>query len=277
MEKNKSVAVKGNVGDQVIARVNQLCDVGFTMPKDYNYVNAIKMSLLKLQDVKDKNGRPALEVCSNNSVQTALYKMVTKGLNVALNQAYFIVKGDQLCLDESYFGRIAMVRRLYPDWTPRPVVIREGDEFEYGFDPDNGRKYVIKHIQKLENIDKGFVGAYMYLPSADGKGDLYMMTKKQIVTAWEQSPSRERAVHKKFEEKMIGKTLINSGCNIIINATPQYNSDDEPTQKEDIQDEPIEDFVDAEEVVDTEKTQEFVDYSEAPVDPRIEKSQEEDF
>ena len=51
------IQVKQNVGDQVIARVNSLCDAGFNMPKDYNFVNAIKMSVLKLQDLKDKNGK----------------------------------------------------------------------------------------------------------------------------------------------------------------------------------------------------------------------------
>ncbi|MBQ2397370.1 MAG: hypothetical protein II304_10115, partial [Bacteroidales bacterium] len=42
------------------------------MPKDYQFVNAIKMSMLKLQALKDKNGRSALEVCTQNSISTAL-------------------------------------------------------------------------------------------------------------------------------------------------------------------------------------------------------------
>lgn len=212
------VQVKTNVGDQVIARVNSLCEAGFTMPKDYSYVNAIKMSMLKLQDLKDKNGKPALAVCTPASVSTALFQMVTKGLNAALNQAYLIVRGDQLCLQESYFGKVLMVKRIYPHWEPNPVVIREGDVFEYGIDAKTGKKFVIKHEQKLENMDKDFVGGYLYLPT----GDLYIMTKKQILTAWSKSSSREQATHKAFDEKMVGKTLVNSGCNMIINTTPEY-------------------------------------------------------
>ena len=212
------VQVKQNVGDQVIARVNSLCEAGFTMPKDYSYVNAIKMSMLKLQDLKDKNGKPALTVCTPASVSTALFQMVTKGLNAALNQAYLIVRGDQLCLQESYFGKVLMVKRIYPHWEPNPVVIREDDVFEYGIDAKTGKKFVIKHEQKLENMDKGFVGGYMYLPT----GDLYIMTKKQILQAWAKSSSREQATHKAFDEKMVGKTLVNSGCNMIINSTPEY-------------------------------------------------------
>ena len=110
-----------------------------------------------------------------------------------------------------------MVKRIYPDWNPNPVVIRQGDVFEYAFDAKTGYKYVVKHEQKLENMDNDFVGGYMYLPT----GELYIMTKKQILTAWSKSSSREQATHKQFSEKMVGKTLVNSGCNMIINSTPE--------------------------------------------------------
>ena len=214
----KEVQVKKNVGDAVVARVNSLCEAGFTMPKDYNYVNAIKMSMLKLQELKDKNGNFALDVCTPTSIQTALFKMVTLGLNAGLNQCFLLVRNDQLCLQESYFGKVLMVKRIYPNWNPVPVVIREGDVFEYAIDPATGKKHIVKHEQKLENMDKDFVGGYLYLPT----GDLYIMTKKQILTAWSKSSSREQATHKAFSEKMVGKTLVNSGCNMIINSTPEY-------------------------------------------------------
>ncbi len=221
------VQIKTNVGDQVIARVNSLCEAGFNMPKDYNFVNAIKMSVLKLQELKDKNGRSALEVCTPASIQSALFKMCCKGLNAALNQVYFIVRGDTLCDQESYFGKILMVKRINPDWNPVPVVIREGDVFEYAIDPKTGKKYIVKHEQKLENIDNAFVGGYLYLPD----GELYVMTKKQIMQAWAKSSSKEQATHKQFDEKMVQKTLVNSGCNIIINSTPEYQMGlDEETQ-----------------------------------------------
>ena len=212
------IQLKGNIGDQVIARINGLCDAGFNMPKDYNFVNAVKMSMLKLQDLKDKNGRSALDVCTPASISTGLFQMCCKGLNAAYNQVYFIVRGDQLCCQDSYFGKVLMVKRFYPEWTPNPVVIRQDDVFEYGIDPKSGKKHIIKHEQKLENIDKDFVGGYMYLPN----GELFILTKKQIMTAWSKSSSREQAVHKSFDEKMIGKTLVNSGCNMIINSTPEY-------------------------------------------------------
>ena len=263
--------VKTNVGDQVIARVNSLCEAGFSMPKDYSFVNAIKMSMLKLQDLKDKNGRSALEVCTQASISTALFSMVTRGLNASLNQCYLLVRGNQLCLQESYFGKVLMVKRIYPDWNPNPVVIREGDVFEYAFDTKTGHKYVVKHEQKLENIDNDFVGGYMYLPT----GELYIMTRKQIMAAWAKSSSREQATHKQFSEKMVGKTLINSGCNMIINSTPEYQiAMDEETNIIENKLPDTEKFEDFEEVESVEVDTETGEIVEAKAETPIE---EDDF
>lgn len=212
--------IKQNVGEQVIARVEDLSKVGFVMPKDYSYVNAIKASMLVLQDLKDKNGKPALEVATPNSIATALFEMSIRGLDASKKTCYFIMRGDKLCLHESYFGKVLQVKRIYPNFDPHPVVIHEGDEFVYEVDPNTGCKKIVKHEQKLENLDNDFVGAYMYLPTADGGQDLYVMSKKQILTSWSKSSSTQQTVHKQFTEKMVAKTIVNSGCNMIINSTP---------------------------------------------------------
>lgn len=225
---------KTNVGDQVIARVENLTKAGFTTPKDYNFINAIKASMLVLQELKDKNQKPALDVCTQASVATALFEMSTKGLDASKKTCYFIVCGDKLCMRESYFGKVLQVKRIYPNFDPHPVVIHEGDEFVYEIDPATGCKKLVKHIQKLENIDKDFVGAYMYLPTANGGQDLYIMSRKQILTAWSKSSSREQATHKAFSEKMVAKTIVNSGCNMIINSTPDlaYASNEDENGEE---------------------------------------------
>ena len=244
--------LKVNVGDQVIARVENLTKAGFTTPKDYNFVNAIKASMLVLQELKDKNGKPALEVCTQASVASALFSMAVKGLDVSKKTAYFVCRGTQLCLHESYFGKVLQVKRIYPDFDPHPVVIHEGDEFVYEIDPATGCKKLVKHVQKLENIDKDFVGAYMYLPTADGGKDLYIMSKKMIMQAWAKSSSREKTVHREFQEKMAIKTLVNSGCNMIINSTPDLafasNEDEngEEYNEHQIADHTITDFEEAE-------------------------------
>jgi recombination protein RecT len=206
--------------------------------------------MLALQEVKDRNQRHALEVCTPVSIQSAVFEMATKGLDVSKKQAYFIVKGDKLCLHESYFGKILQVKRVYPDFNPVPRVIYQGDSFVYRTDPATGRKELVEHVQKLENIDNDFIGAYLYLPCPDGGKDLYVMTRKQIYTAWMKSPNKSLSVHKEFTDKMISKTIINSGCNIIINSTPELaqSADDEFVQSPEVSETPATADVDYEEV-----------------------------
>ena len=237
-----------NVGTLVLNRVDEMCKVGFTMPKDYNYVNAVKATMLKLQDVKDKNGKPALEVCTPSSIQSALFSMVVKGLDVSKNQAYLVCYGQQLQLQESYFGKVLQVKRIFPEWEPRPNIVHEGDTFKYTVNPETGRRELVEHTQSLENLDKPIVGGYIYLPCADGGKDLYCMTIKQIMASWSKSRSGG-ATAKQFPEKMAMKTLVNSGCTMVINSTPSQsniadNSDD-PNAPE-----PTQEYADAEEVVE---------------------------
>ena len=237
-----------NVGTLVLNRVDEMCKIGFTMPKDYNYVNAVKATMLKLQEVKDKNGKPALEVCTPASIQSALFSMVVKGLDVSKNQAYLVVYNDKLQLQESYFGKVLQVKRIFPEWEPRPNIVHADDTFKYAVNPETGRRELVEHTQSLENLDKPIVGGYIYLPCADGGKDLYCMTYKQIVASWSKSRSGG-ATAKQFPEKMAMKTLVNSGCNIIINSTPSQsniadNSDD-PNAPE-----PTPEYADAEEVVE---------------------------
>jgi recombination protein RecT len=218
MAENK--LVKKDIGTQVLDRVNQLCEAGFKMAPDFSAINAIKATMLMLQQVVDKNKRPALEVCTSVSIQTALFEMCVQSLDVSKRQAYLLVRGDKLCFQPSYFGHILQVKRLFPDWSPVAHTVREGDEFEYTINPENGKMKLVKHEQKLENLDKDFIGAYMYLPCADGEPELYVMTRKQIMRAWSKSSSQSLQTHKDFDEKMALKTIINSGCTKVINATP---------------------------------------------------------
>lgn len=247
-----------NVGTLVLSRVDEMCKVGFTMPKDYNYVNAVKATMLKLQEVKDKNGKPALEVCTPASIQSALFSMVVKGLDVSKNQAYLVVYNDKLQLQESYFGKVLQVKRIFPEWEPRPNIVHEGDTFKYTVNPDTGRRELVEHTQSLENLDKPIVGGYIYLPCADGGKDLYCMTIKQIMASWSKSRSGG-ATAKAFPEKMAMKTLVNSGCTMVINSTPSQsniadNSDD-PNAPE-----PVTEYADAEEVIEVQELPDATQY-----------------
>jgi len=281
MSENKAV-VKKDVGQQVIDRVSALCEAGFTMPKGYNYINAIKASMLELQSVVDKNKRPALEVCTPASIQSFLFNMCIKGLDVSRKTCYPIVRGDKLCLHEGYFGSILQVRRLYPNWTPIAHTIREGDEFVYTIDPENGKMKLVKHEQKLENLDKEFVGAYMFLPCADGDQELYVMTRKQILTAWSKSSNTSLTTHKQFDEKMALKTIYNSGCQKVINSTPDdfsIPSDEDPSNFQDPVGGDDERFVDFEEVPNepSEPAQQVEAPKEEPSAPSEPKESDDEF
>ena len=107
----------------------------------------------------------------------------------------------------------------------------------------------------------------MYLPT----GDLFMLTKKQILTNWSKSTSREQSVHKTFDEKMVQKTLVNSGCNMIINSTPEYQMglDEETTMIENK-------LPDTEKFTDFEEVVEPVDESTGEILQPFEHKKEED-
>lgn len=211
---------KQDYGSIVVALVKERLAEGLTLPKDYNAINAIKCSMIALSDLKDRTGRHFTEVCTASSIKTALFKMVTLGLDVSKSQGYMSIRGNKLCFDPEYFGSICQVRRIYPDWQPSTHVVYKNDTFEYGIDPETGYTKLIKHEQKLENRDpNNWVGGYIYLPTADGKRNLYVMSRYEIEAAWSQSPNKDQVVHKKFLEKMVGKTLINTGCKLILNPT----------------------------------------------------------
>lgn len=268
-EEKKAVSVrKQDVGTDVITRVDKLMECGFTMPSDYNHVNAIKASMLVLNEMREKDGTRILDTCTPASIQTALFEMVTKGLDVSKNQGYFIKRGNKLCLDESYFGKVMQVRRIFTDFDPLPRVIYEGDKFEFTTESSTGKRILVKHEQSLANLDNDFVGAYMYIPCHKGGSDLYMMTRKQILTAWSKSSNKDQKVHKEFTEKMVEKTIINSACNMIIRSNTatspvSHISDSENTGSDDFG---YEEYVDVDnvEVVDTPAAEVQTSTAETP-------------
>lgn len=272
--------VKKDIGTQVLERVNQLCEAGFKMAPDFSAINAIKATMLMLQQVVDKNKRPALEVCTPVSIQTALFEMCVQSLDVSKRQAYLLVRGDKLCFQPSYFGHILQVKRLFPDWSPVAHTVREGDEFEYTINPENGKMKLVKHTQKLENLDNGFIGAYMYLPCADGETELYVMTRKQIMRAWSKSSSQNLQTHKDFDEKMALKTIINSGCTKVINATPDPTyvaPDEDPNNFQDPVGGEETNFVEFEEVQEQHKEVVEEQPKEEPQRPTQEQPSDDEF
>lgn len=215
-QSNQMAVKQKDITDQVSNRISQLQDDGLALPKDYNPQNALKAAWFKLQQTKDRSNRPALQVCTRASIANALLDMVTQGLSPAKTQCYFIVYGNEVQLQRSYFGTIAAVKRLSSVKDIDAQVVHQGDEFAIGAD-ELGRIKVTKFVPKFENLDKPIKGAFAFIELADGRVDYTVMTQKQIQTSWGQS--RQHNVQQKFGDEMAKRTVINRAAKMYINTS----------------------------------------------------------
>lgn len=191
------------------------------LPADYSAENAFKQAWLVLQDVKDRDQRLALQVCTPQSIVNALLDMAIQGLNPAKKQCYFIVYGKALTMQRSYFGDIAIAQRVQPGIDVYSGVVYEGDEFE--IITERGRRSV-SHRTKLENqrTDK-IIAAYAGVVDSNGV-DLgaEVMTFEQIKKSWGQSKTYKEAggntPHHSFPDQMALRTVIRRRLKGIINA-----------------------------------------------------------
>jgi recombination protein RecT len=216
---NLPAVTQKNIADQVLAKVSDFEQTGaLTIPKDYVPANALKSAWLILQNVKDRNGKPALEVCTKESVANSLFEMVTQGLNPMKKQGDFIIYGNQLQWQREYTGNIALAKRYGNLKEIHANVIYENDVFEYSIDSTTGRKVVTKHEQKLENIDNAKIrGAYAVSVFDDNTTDMEPMTMAQIKAAWNQGAAKGNSgAHTNFTDQMCKKTVINRACKIIF-------------------------------------------------------------
>lgn len=215
-QSNQMAVMQKDITDQVSNRISQLQDDGLALPKDYNPQNALKAAWFKLQQTKDRSNRPVLQVCTRSSIANALLDMVTQGLSPAKTQCYFIVYGNEVQLQRSYFGTIAAVKRLSSVKDIDAQVVHQGDEFAIGAD-ELGRIKVTKFVPKFENLDKPIKGAFAFIELADGRVDYTVMTQKQIQTSWGQS--RQHNVQQKFGDEMAKRTVINRAAKMYINTS----------------------------------------------------------
>ena len=208
-----------NIADSVLAKVTMFEQTGeLTIPKDYVPSNALKSAWLILQNVKDRAGKPALEVCTRESVANALFEMVTQGLSPMKKQGDFLVYGNQLTWQREYTGNIALAKRYGNLKEIHANVIYTNDVFEYSIDHRNGRKTITKHEQQLDNIDEGKIrGAYAVCIYDDDTTDMTPMTLAQIQASWNQGAAKGNSgAHINFKSEMCKKTVINRACKLIF-------------------------------------------------------------
>lgn len=232
-EKQTAIAMSPIV-DSVSKQIAAFQNEGrLQLPPNYSAHNALMSAWLKLQATTDRNGRPALDVCTKTSVTNALLDMVIQGLTPAKNQCYFIVYGNQLVCQRSYFGTQTVTKRVLKCQDIFAEVIYEGDEFEYVI--EGGNKRVINHTQRLGNINKAkIVGAYCTIVMPDGKTYSDVMTIDEIHQAWSKSKMspfddkgnlKPNSTHGQFTADMAKKTAINHTCKQFINTSDDSSLD----------------------------------------------------
>lgn len=219
---NSKAITKSDIVDVVAGRVRGFMERGeMHLPDNYSPENALKSAYLKLQETKDKTGKPVLSACTSPSIANSLFDMVIQGLNPAKNQCYFIAYGNQLVCQRSYFGSMAVVKNVAGARDVWAEVVYKGDAFEYEI---RGKvKKIIKHGQKLENVDgKNIIAAYAVIEFDDRPDHTEIMTMDDIKQAWAQGQTYKEngaSVHTKFAGEMAKKTVINRACKAFINSS----------------------------------------------------------
>ncbi|MBC1307932.1 recombinase RecT [Listeria booriae] len=195
-------------------------------PADFSPENAMKSAWLILQETKDRNQKLALDVCTRDSIANALLDMVIQGLNPQKKQGYFIVYGKTLTFQRSYFGTMAVTKRVTGAKSIDAMIIYEGDEVTYEI--ENARISNLKHTQKFGNIDKKkILAAYCVITLPEGEYYTEFMTIDEIRQSWGQSQmwskgatvEKEGSTHEKFTQEMAKKTVINRACKRYLNSS----------------------------------------------------------
>lgn len=225
--------LKRDTVDVVADKIKEFQNSGeLHFPAAYSPENALKSAWLLIQEVKGgkkQNYRPALEICTKDSIANSLLDMVVQGLNPAKKQGYFLVYGNKLVFQRSYFGTMAVTKRVAGAKTIDAQVIYKGDTVNYEI--VNGRIVNLTHKQDFINIDKEeILGAYCTIVLADGTAYNEVMTMKEIRQAWSKSQSwgenqtveQKGSTHEEFTQEMAKKTVINRACKKFLNS-----SDDE--------------------------------------------------
>ena len=198
-------------------------DNKITVPEGYNVSNEITMALMMIAQTNDKDGRPALESCSRESIMTQLRLMAQNGLSMAQKQCYPIVRKPKLCIDISYFGTISIIKRLMPGYDVRANVIYKDDIYDYIWNEETQCYQVTNIRSSIENRDKPIVGAYgTIFEKATGKVIFSeVMSWKEILTSW--SHAKTDKVQKEFPQEMAKRTLIQRMCKLFLNTEKMSN------------------------------------------------------
>lgn len=209
------------ITDQVMGMLQKMRNAGrLDVPKEYSVANALNSAWLILQDTKDRNKRPVLQTCEQSSIVRALMNMAYLGLNPAKSQAYFIAYGNQLTLFVSYFGKMAIAKRVNPNILDITAdVIYQGDRIVTA--KKRGRTYISEHQHEWGNEDPSkIIGAYCTIIYRDGSEAATIMNMDEIRKCWTFGQTKGKSdAHEKTPDQMAMRTVINRALKPIINSS----------------------------------------------------------
>lgn len=207
---------------RILAETEALVSSGkLQLPPDYSVGNAIASAWLTLQEVKDRAGNSALDVCTPTSVANALRAMAYMGLSPEKKQCFFVVHGNELTLMRSYFGSMMLAKRMDPNIDEIVArIVYSSDTIET--DTVGGRMVVTVHKTNpfAEHPVSDAVGAYCNVIYKDGHYTSTIMTMGEIRRSWETGRAQVNSpAHKNTQEEMIRRTVIQRACKPIINTS----------------------------------------------------------
>lgn len=198
---------------------------GLILPERYAWQNALKSAWLVLQDATvqggPNHGKRVLDIVSERSVANALLDMVAQGLNVGAKQGYFVPYGNALTFQRSYFGSIAVAKRVAGVADVRALPVYEGDTIE--LEIVDGIRRVVSHRQTFDSLREGtLVGAYAIVLFRDDRPNVTdVMSIDEIRTSWMQSRPYKKdpkgSTHASFPEAMALRTVIQRALKPLIN------------------------------------------------------------
>ena len=220
-ESENKVALRSKEGFVAVAQNYLQNDGSVILPPNYDVNDAVKALYLQALQTTNKQGKPALDVCTRESIEQVVQNYVSRGLNVAKNQCYLVCYGNTLTLQDSYFGKEKQAK-AYAGVDIHSNVIYKGEEVSIET-RSNGTK-VINHKPDFSKFDiNNIIGAYAVATKEDGTVvDSEIMTMEEIKRSWAKSQSGG-TVHKEFPVEMARKTVIGRLAKGFINTSDDSN------------------------------------------------------
>lgn len=209
---------------------NAAKNFGLLFPADYAIENALASANLKLLTIEDKDkkrimtpaGQPT-GIVTEASIVNAVYEMCVQGLRVDLRQCYFIVYGDQLVMQPSYFGDIVQAQREFPNYQFYFDVVYQGEEIEYGKFWSKEAGWVDRittHKKSFPRESNELLGAYCGVINTETGEDLgvILFDMDRIRKSWEKSKTWkfDNSSHKVYPDEQALKTVIRRRCKPLI-------------------------------------------------------------